>query len=319
MTHTLYRAQLRLHGAFGTPLAGDTLFGQICWAAREQLGEPLLHQLLDGYTAGRPWMVVSDGFPSGFLPRPVLPPSIEGKFDEEKRKSVKASQWVPLEATSKPLEAMLATAVSGGIAFGEMQPVETAQPHNTLNRLTGTTGAGEFAPYTQQQIFFAQNQAIDIYLSLDSERMNSETLKELLQAVGMQGYGRDASIGLGKFHLDALDSHHFPTSVLPSKTRTFWTLAPCAPQGLGFDPEASYWRVITRFGRHGGRHALAANAFKNPVLFAAAGALFTIAEPVDTPFIGQGLGGKGLLSKAEPATVHQGYAPAIAVCMEKEA
>ncbi|PIW72238.1 MAG: CRISPR-associated protein Csm7, partial [Hydrogenophilales bacterium CG12_big_fil_rev_8_21_14_0_65_61_21] len=45
--------------AFGTPPKGDTLFGQLCWALRNRLGEARLTQLLDGYTVGRPFVVIS--------------------------------------------------------------------------------------------------------------------------------------------------------------------------------------------------------------------------------------------------------------------
>lgn len=313
MGHVLFRASLRVHSAFGTPLAGDTLFGQLCWAAREQLGDAGLRQLLDGYTAGKPWLVASDGFPAGFLPKPTLPQSLsEPNSDPEVRKIAKAKRWIPLCAIGRPFADMLIKAALDDEAYASKQPVVAVQSHNTLDRLTGTTGTGDFAPYTQQQTFFAPDQAMEVYLVLDEARMPARMLQNLLQAIGMQGYGRDASIGLGKFSVDALEPHRFPS---PAKANAFWTLAPCAPQGPGFIAEKSYWRVVTRFGRHGGRHALAANPFKNPVLLAATGALFATTESANAMFIGQGLGCGSLLSKVEPATVHQGYAPVVAINM----
>ncbi|MEP6878591.1 MAG: hypothetical protein ABI865_07050 [Nitrosospira sp.] len=319
MGHVLLRASLRVHSAFGTPLAGDTLFGQLCWAACEQLGESGLRQLLDGYTTGKPWLVASDGFPAGFLPRPTMPQPVGSEYNPDKRKVAKAERWIPIGAVGKPFSEMLADTTLDDDAYASKKPIEAAQPHNTLNRLTGTTGTGEFAPYTQRQIFFAPDQAMEIYLVLDEARMRVTVLQSLLQAIGMQGYGRDASIGLGKFSLDELEPHQFALPTTPASSAnacTFWTLAPCAPQGQGFDPEKSYWRVITRFGRHGGMHALSTNPFKNPVLLAATGALFATAKSTDALFIGQGLGGNGLISKTEPGTVQQGYAPVIAISME---
>ncbi|SDH35837.1 hypothetical protein [Nitrosomonas sp. Nm132] len=312
MAHTLYRASLRLHSAFGTLLVGDTLFGQCCWAVREQWGESELQRLLNGYTTGNPWLVVSDGFPAGFLPKPTLPQSFESASSAEERKAIKHQRWIPLEVVGKPLKGMLAEAKSDDEAYTK-KPVEAVQPHNTLNRLTGTTGTGQFAPYTQRQIFYAHNQAIDLYLALDESRLPIEKMRILLEAIGMQGYGRDASIGLGKFGVNSIESHHFAPAISPEKTNAFWTLAPCAPQGLGFDADKSYWRVITRFGRHGSHQALAANPFKNPVLLTATGAIFAADKPADTLFIGQGLGGNGQLSKSEPATVQQGYAPVVSL------
>lgn len=56
----LYRFTLTPQSAMGTPLVGDTLFGQLCWAVRNRFGEARLSELLEGYTAQRPFMVVSD-------------------------------------------------------------------------------------------------------------------------------------------------------------------------------------------------------------------------------------------------------------------
>lgn len=313
MRHALYCARLSLHSPFGTPLAGDTLFGQFCWAVRERQGTSELSRLLDGYTSGEPWLIASDGFPAGFLPKPVVPQAPGTRTDAEKRKDAKARKWIPLNAVSKPFAYMLDDAVTVSEAYGRKR-IEAMQPHNTLSRRTGTTGVGEFAPYVQPQIFFARGQIIEVYLVLNQDRIQPETLKNLLADIGLQGYGRDASIGLGKFMIESLEARNFASS---PGANAFWTLAPCAPQGLGFDPKRSYWRVMTRFGRHGSLHALGTNPFKNPVLLAATGALFAKPGGTDNrPFIGQGLGGSGVLSKTEPATVHQGYAPAVTVNLE---
>lgn len=326
MPHSLYRATLSLHTPLGTPLAGDTLFGQLCWALREAQGEAELTRRLIGYTAGQPWLVVSDGFPAGFLPKPTLPQHFEQQQSDPKlRKAAKKKRWIPIGAAGshsldllqKPLRDLLATAVDQATAFGcdpqgrSRAPQNEPQPHNTLNRLTGTTGEGEFAPYTMPQTFYAAGQKIDLYLVLDDTRTTPAELSNLLSAVGATGFGRDASIGLGKFTLDTLTSITTPAH---AHANAFWTLAPCAPQGQGFDGKNSYWRVLTRFGRHGNLHALTGKPFKTPVLLASVGAIFKPATAFKAhPFIGQGLGSDGSLSKAEAATVHQGYAPALPV------
>jgi len=363
-----FRATLKLHTAFGTPLAGDTLFGQLCWTAREHLGEAELNRLLEGYTSDSPWLVVSDGFPSGYLPKPSVPSpacgrGARGEGNAQQRKAEKAKHWIPLIEIGKSLPEILAAAVSDEVAFGAgNKPVEAPQPHNTLNRLTGTTGEGEFAPYTQSQIFFARDQRVDLYCVPDETRISLKTFQTLLEAIGSHGFGRDASIGLGKFTIEAICANEFaPTktvrppvgansfaqgntaiagatdlhNVIENRSNTtvlagispsgessqfeptaYLTLAPCAPQGQGFDGDKSYWRVITRFGRHGNLHGLSSKPFKNPVLLAATGAVF-VPQNAYTPrqFIGQGLGGNGQLSKIEPATVQQGYAPVVGIRM----
>ena len=163
------------------------------------------------------------------------------------------------------------------------------------------------------QTFHPTGQRIDVYLFLDEDRVSAEEASRLLGATGASGFGRDASIGLGKFSVQTVETASFTA---PVNANAFWTLAPCAPQGHDFDGERSHWRVLTRFGRHGNTHALAGNPFKTPVLMAATGAVFApAADFAVRPFVGQGLGGEGRLSKAEPATVHQGYAPVLPIAL----
>ncbi|MCB1934070.1 MAG: hypothetical protein KDI45_16595 [Candidatus Accumulibacter sp.] len=315
MSHTLHRATLALHTALGTPLAGDTLFGQLCWALREAAGEAELGHRLEGYTAGRPWLVVSDGFPAGYLPRPTLPQHFAAPCDDPaQRKAARKLRWLPVGRTSEALAVQLAGAVNDEHAYGGKVPQRSVQAHNTLNRLSGTTGEGAFAPYTVPQTFHASGQRIDVYLVLDNERVSTDEAASLLTALGSAGFGRDASIGLGKFTLQTIEAAAFAA---PTGANACWTLAPCAPQGQGFIGSESYWRVLTRFGRHGNALALSAHPFKTPVLLAATGAVLVPARGLHVrSFIGKGIGGAGVLSKAEAATVHQGYAPIVPLALE---
>jgi len=313
MTRALHRATLALATPLGTPLVGDTLFGQFCWTLREAQGEAELTRRLNAYTQGEPWLVVSDGFPSGYLPKPTLPQQFEPQPDPAARKAAKKKRWIPAGRAGETLNALLASAVDNDTAYGKA-PQSTVQPHNTLNRLTGTTGEGAFAPYTMAQTFHAPAQLIDVYLVIDETRISTGECGRLLAAIGASGFGRDASIGLGKFSVEAIEPASFSA---PASANAWWTLAPCAPQGRGYDGARSYWRVLTRFGRHGNAHALAGNPFKTPVIMAATGAVFApMGDFAPRLFVGQGLGGEGRLSKAEPATVHQGYAPVLPIAIE---
>ena len=73
MTSTLLKLTLQPQSPFITPLASDTLFGQLCWAIRHRFGEAKLTQLLDGYTESQPFVVLSTALPRGYLPRPTVP------------------------------------------------------------------------------------------------------------------------------------------------------------------------------------------------------------------------------------------------------
>ena len=80
--------------AFATLLKGDTLFGQLCWALRDRLGEHRLRELLQGYTEGRPFAVVSDALPERCWPRPLVPSAMFGNVDPTERKAMKKRTWL---------------------------------------------------------------------------------------------------------------------------------------------------------------------------------------------------------------------------------
>jgi len=105
-------ASLTPLSAFATPLKGDTLFGQLCWAIRNRFGETRLIELLNGYTEDRPFAVISDAFPEGYWPLPKLPGSFYALPEDEDRKAVKKRAWLPEAAFDKPLADWLQQAVT---------------------------------------------------------------------------------------------------------------------------------------------------------------------------------------------------------------
>jgi CRISPR-associated protein Csm4 len=324
--------------AFGTPLVGDTLFGQLCWILRRRQGEERLASLLEGYTQGHPFAVLSDAFPRGFLPLPALSSRFWGGRDEGDRKKWKAKRWLKAEHLTRPLPEWPFLACSDPEAFGagafgketsgketsgeeasgpvarskgQALPVDRALPaprramraRNTINRLTGTTGKG-FAPFVQAQMWHHPAAVLDLYAVLDESRLSLSELQAALSDLGAGGYGRDASAGLGKFRLEGEGTQPVWASAPPGR---FWlTLANCAPHGLGYEADRSWYRLTTRFGRHGDVAALGPVPFKQPLQLALPGAVFSLAAPGQRQFLGQGAGG---VSRSDPGAVHQGYAP----------
>ena len=300
--------------AFGGPIRGDTLFGQLCWSARHLWGGDRLRKLLRSYTEGHPFMVVSDAFPAGYLPRPALPMHRFEDVSDVDRKQARKRRWLPREHFDHPIVQWLKYAVDERTIAEQGLANSHPQPHNTINRMTGTTGAGEFAPYAMPQHWFAPGIAFDLYIAYDAERVTADEVVQLLEYVGLAGYGRDASIGLGKFDMQATDSGEWPKQ---ENDNASMTLAPCAPQGLGFNPDHCWYQPFTRFGRHGDMAVHAGRPFKNPVLLADTGAILAPQASKHPNIAGQGLGGNGQLSKVIEETVHQGYAPVLPVRLEQ--
>jgi CRISPR-associated protein Csm4 len=328
-----YTLTITLQSAFATSLLGDTLFGQLCWAVRNRFGEPRLNELLTGYTEDKPFAVISDAFPEGYVPLPKLPSFYYQKVDSEARKALKKQVWLPVTELQKPIADWQKCAVkpadintigappstglgievapsargraSHGItSLSEKHP----QPHNSINRLTGATGDG-FAPYSIEQEWFIPGLHWEQYILLDTRRFSPEDFRICMDGIGTFGFGRDASIGLGKFHIEAFQAQPLPAQ---ANANACLTLASCAPQRLGFEQTGSFYQLFTRFGRHGDIAVCQGKPFKNPVLLAKAGAVFSV-QPPRSGFIGQGIGGNGQLSKTLPKTVQQGYSPIIPI------
>jgi CRISPR-associated protein Csm4 len=306
-----YRLTLQPLTAFGTPLVGDTLFGQLCWTLRHLHGESRLNSLLTGYTTSVPFMVVSDALPSGHIPLPSLPSSYWQAGKEDDRKALKKKRWLALDNMTQPLAQwqQLAKAETATLAV-----TTQSQMHNTINRQTGTTGTGQFSPFSNLQRWYAAGALLDVYIVLDKLQLSLDELTHALTVIGETGYGRDASTGLGKFKLHSTaEKIEFIAS---PATKHWLTLAPSAPQSLMFDAQHSYYQVQTRFGRHGDAAALGANPYKRPLLMARTAAVFCATDNQSRQFIGQGIAD---VSYADNRAVHQGYAPVIPLLIERSA
>ncbi|MDR0736259.1 MAG: hypothetical protein LBF51_05410 [Zoogloeaceae bacterium] len=328
MAYQTCRFTLQPRTAFGTPLSGDTLFGQLCWVLRHRFGDEWLIERLEGYTEGRPFLVLSDAFPQGFLPLPAVPASFWKAADNVDRKTLKKKHWLSLENLGTDFPTWQDRARNDVEAAriilqsrippesrdeNERVPLQKLQPHNSIDRTTSTTGEGAmFAPYTQMQYWFHPEMCLDLYAILDETRISVEELGAALEDMGKSGYGRDAGIGLGKFG----SKRDATFSGLPhaENADAFLTLAPSAPQGQGFVRERSFYQILTRFGRHGDIAVHSGSPFKRPLLLAKSGGIFH-PETLDQnlAFIGQGL---GKISASHPEAVAQGYAPVVRIRME---
>ncbi len=302
------RLTLKPLTAFGTPLAGDTLFGQICWGILQRYGAEKLGSCLQNYLKDDPFLVVSDGFPAGYLPLPSVPSFYWESSENADRKKLKKKKWVPVSALTVMFSQWQSLSYSDE-ELAEQLVVETVQPHNSINRQTSTTGRGDgFAPYAMPQWWYRSDSEWHIYILLNERLLSQEGLLVVLNDIAQSGYGRDASIGLGKFEI--INVEMLPGWGAPAAANAYITLAACCPQGKNFNAQHSFYQMNTKFGRHGGLQATAGNPFKKPVLMAKTGALLRPQKWEPLLFVGQGITG---VSETQPEAVQQGYAPAVPV------
>lgn len=288
----LYRTTLFPTSSFMTPLKGDTFFGMICWAIRYKFGEERLKHLLEDYNH-RPFLIVSDGFLTGFLPKPVMSSSMLGE-DRKFKKENRAKKWLYYEdfINASFERAKTTNEVSGILekqGFRVCRVGSEVVVKNTINYLSFISDD----PYSEMEFALPPQ---DVYMLLDEDKFSLEELDEVVRFSGHLGYGKKASIGKGRFEIDSF------IEIEQCSGTTFMTLAPCVLQGTTKIKDYFY-EPFTRFGKHGGYLASTGRFEKSPVLMADTGAVVIFEESCDVKFVGRMITGHSEQKEA----VHQGY------------
>ena len=342
----IYEITIKPLSGFGTPLKGDTIFGHFCWQLvyDKSISDAALRDLLSSY-GERPFAVFSSAYPkyhadgayryafrTPSLPPDKLFPMPETKKERiEKRKELKGKRWMIIREGErveffKDLKYLsdqeMVAAVRPYLGEEARKQIRKSgaprvidffsQPHNTINRLTGTTGEAPFAPFSLDHEVFLPDIELALFVGIDESVITIELVKVCLERIGEAGFGRDASTGLGRFQLGE-DSEVDLGSMGNTAPNACYTLSPCVP------PEDTckelYFTPFTRFGRHGDILAKSSNPFKNPVIMADEGAVL-VPEKKDVflkPYVGKAVTG---VSKVEPGTISQGYSLYLPVRVE---
>lgn len=338
-----YKITIKPTSGFGTPLKGDTLFGHICWQIfyQEKLVGKSLSMLLSDYSTN-PFIIVSSAYPEAngmfFFKRPDIP--LEKLFDFSgmvireiisERKKLKSKRWMVVDNKSgisslESLEYLNDEEILKKI--NKAYPVEFwreankkgtrtiykefAQPHNTIKRLSGTTGEEQFAPFSVDQICYMPGISLCIFVAI-REDINIGAIIEMMKLIGETGFGKDASTGLGRFEIEEYKEVNL-NALGSDSPNACYTLSPCVPQKGIF--KQTFFSPFTRFGRHGDVHAKSGRPFKNPVIMADEGAVFIVntLDVFKKPYIGTAISG---ISKVEPKAVTQGYALYIPIKVEE--
>ncbi|SES91482.1 type III-A CRISPR-associated RAMP protein Csm4 [Oceanicella actignis] len=268
---TLYRVTLRLESPLGTPLVGPTLFGQLCWLIRDGDGESALGRWLDD--PRRAW-IVSDGFPSGHLPRPLVKPRALSADKLETVKKRKRLAFVSREAWLKHRSGWDETALPEHALMPEPASMRRLA-HNHVHRSGRGTLAEGGLFFLEEDWRFAQTAPVagadprraDVYVqTLDA----ADRVQSLFELLGDQGFGRDSSTGRGRWTVEAVveDGELLRAS---GERRMSLSRGVVDPQGM----EDALWRLEPHYGRAGARLTLAGvSPFKRPVLLTRPGMTF---------------------------------------------
>jgi len=332
----IYGITIKPLSPFGTPLKGDTLFGHFCWQAAEN--PDLLTDGLDTWIARYaqdPFAVFSSAWPvltrHGKKIYGVTRPSglelLGGKKMERREKikqnkRIKKQKWLLIGEDLKlnMTEADLAKDSDlFDLLLEEMEPADAkpfrllnkeqrklctpvTQAHNSINRLTMTTGSGMFAPFSHDNFQYLPGVRLIIFVGVNEDAMDVECLKTGFERIGSWGYGRDATTGLGRFSVVSVEEHPWPEG--GEDDTSCYTLGPSVPQKKTFI--SCHSTPFTRFGRHGSSLAGSAHPFKKPVIMADEGAVLHPVEKgiFSRPYLGTAVTD---VSIADARTVVQGY------------
>ena len=332
----VYGITIKPSSPFGTPLKGDTIFGHFCWQAAED--RTLLNNGLDqciGRYNESPFAVFSTGCPvlqqdeeTVFaIARPAglvseTAKQLSRREQILRHKKNKKRKWLLVDTSMKVNmadERLKSDAELFDLFLASRNTVDAkllrllgkkrrkivtsvTQAHNSINRLTMTTGSGEFAPFSHDNFQFLPGLLLIIFAAVDEEVLGSDQLQTAFERIGRWGFGRDASAGLGRFTVESVREKVWPQA--DESDTACYTLGPSVPQKETF--KQCHAVPFTRFGRHGAALACSANPFKKPVIMADEGAVL---YPIDrkifkTPYIGTAVQN---ISAVDKRTVAQGY------------
>jgi len=286
----LYKTTITPTSNFATTLKGDTLFGQMCWAIRYKYGVERLEELLANYDE-TPFLIVSDGFAKGYVPKPSLPSTLLGE-DSEKKKENRKKIWLSLKDLQN---GDFLNAIDNKDAKNNDKTVTVMR--NAINYKTFTTGGDGFDPYGESESKISQK---DIYFLVD-DNFSLQELDETFKLLSQLGYGKDTTIGKGRFEFDT-----FKEVSLDYTSTTFMTINPFSPKDLVC--KNIYYEPFTRFGKHGAELANT-NPFKKPLLLADSGAVVEFDLSQEIQYIGKVIKGHSSYEN----TVHQGYSIVIPI------
>lgn len=292
------RIRLDIHSGTLTPFQADTIFGHLCWVVAYRGTDKDLQQFLEPFKNGSPPFTISDGFPAGFLPKPL---STEFNIDDPAgRKELKALDFLAVEDFNR---------VRKGASF-KPQHIEvplstTTVTHNTVSRLTQTTPP-EGGVYSIEETF---TPCVDVYVKVISEAWISR-VAELFEELSKTGYGRRKSIGKGQFSVSGITEWQFERI---EGANGFVTLSNFCPRSE--DPTQGLYKTFVKYGKLGGHFTFCGNAFKRPLVMIRTGSVFnTGGDPKE--FYGRMV--QEHIAPAKPEVVQYAYAFTVPLVFRQE-
>jgi CRISPR-associated protein Csm4 len=276
-------------------MQSDTLFGHLAWHVARRDGPEAVAEFLMPFLDGDPPFILSDAFPAGLLPRPLLPftgRAAEGGRDayaEAKRRGkapfIRAKDFPAVAAGTETAPEPVSS---------PWMTLET--PHASIDRNTWTTTPGGQFFLTEAETLANGFDSVDVYIRAVEGWANRVT--QLLRDMAPSGFGRDKSVGYGAYEVtDLKPIHDFGQVDKPDSFISLSTFMPAAA-----DPIDGRWRIRVKRG-YLGEMAGEGNPFKRPLIQFEPGAAFRAPQGL-APFYGRMVAG---VAPGMPEAVQCGY------------
>lgn len=287
-----YTIEIRLESPIITYFQSDTIFGHICWAIRflYQNGENKLREFLEAHDKEEnPPLLVSNGFPADYLPKPIIPPITQTELDTFVGRENRIANSFKIKTIKKlvfihksDFEQLQTGAITPLSLFQNMygsydtivkdlaNEQSMVVQHNTVNRIEGKVTRGLYA---QEETFFGPNPG-NFVIYLKTYRFSRKELESIFAFIGDGGFGRDKSTGKGYFTFKVNEGSDLREANNPN---AFMTLSSFIPKEN--DPVKGYYQTLLKYGKLGGLYAKGTsevnnNPFKKPLIMFSAGSVF---------------------------------------------
>jgi len=265
-----YLIKIKLRSAIASPWHSDTIFGHLCWQVAFGALEMSIEEFLRPFREGRPPFVLSEGFPEGLLPIPLMKTKRPEATDRQTYRLMKKQKKSPYCSVDDFLK----------ICRGETDTVEPQEspwrkiimPHASIDRNTCTTGEkGEGGFYETESNYLDRypppaDAIVDIYLRSEPEW--KDKILSLFELLAKSGYGKDKAVGSGVIEIISIEPFEkFNRVANPNGFVSLSSMMPAAD-----DPIEARIKTRTKYGKLG--EGISANAFKKPLLQIEPGAVF---------------------------------------------
>ena len=278
-----YRLRLQQINGSTTPWCSDTLWGQLCWIYRDLYGKPALVDLIHEAMAGNVPFVVSDGFPTGFLPMPIsgncfsiasaAKTKLQGIEQITAGKRLKKLCYLPESQFNRVIRG---EEISLDDALQPSDDIIGFQTHNSVSRESNTVVDGNL--FQLQWLQPGGNGGLDVYVLVREDFV--QTLWECFDYMSRYGFGGKVSIGFGAFDVLEIAPFCFPTVVNPN---CYITLSRCTPSN-DMSTNGQY-KLSIKYGKLGHDRSRQGEPFKKPIIQFEPGAVFW-GRPPDEGYCG---------------------------------